>query len=308
MSDHSRGKYRRRRQSPLVTALTIGVVVAAIIFLGCLYLAVSNQMRLRRMARDVAQLAATQTVALPTSQNNANTAPNQPAVSVETQVAATQPREILPQFQDLAAQNPDLAGWLTVGGTRIDYPVMYSPDEPERYLHANFEKQYSFAGLPFIDAAGQVDSGNRVIYAHNMLDGSMFRGLFRYEQKNYWEKHPTFTFSTLYEEKEYEIMSVFYDKVYRKTDTNFKFYRSMAACSVVCSVMSRRITGRNTPRSRSAPSMRKKSMKSCRYSTTKSTGRQTRISSFINFLTPRMRSTLPGPWSISRRNSSMTPA
>lgn len=225
MSDHSRGKYRRRRQSPLVTALTIGVVVAAIIFLGCLYLAVSNQMRLRRMARDVAQLAATQTVALPTSQNNANTAPNQPAVSVETQVAATQPREILPQFQDLAAQNPDLAGWLTVGGTRIDYPVMYSPDEPERYLHANFEKQYSFAGLPFIDAAGQVDSGNRVIYAHNMLDGSMFRGLFRYEQKNYWEKHPTFTFSTLYEEKEYEIMSVFYDKVYKKTDTNFKFYQ-----------------------------------------------------------------------------------
>ena len=224
MSDHSRGKYHRRRQSPLVTALTIGVV-AAIIFLGCLYLAVSNQMRLRRMARDVAQLAATQTVALPTSQNNANTAPNQPAVSVETQVAATQPREILPQFQDLAAQNPDLAGWLTVGGTRIDYPVMYSPDEPERYLHANFEKQYSFAGLPFIDAAGQVDSGNRVIYAHNMLDGSMFRGLFRYEQKNYWEKHPTFTFSTLYEEKEYEIMSVFYDKVYRKTDTNFKFYQ-----------------------------------------------------------------------------------
>lgn len=229
MSDHSRGKYRRRRQSPLVTALTIGVVVAAIIFLGCLYLAVSNQMRLRRMARDVAQLAATQTVVLPTSQNNANTAPNQPAVSVETQAAETpaptQPREILPQFQDLAAQNPDLAGWLTVGGTRIDYPVMYSPDEPERYLHANFEKQYSFAGLPFIDAAGQVDSGNRVIYAHNMLDGSMFRGLFRYEQKNYWEKHPTFTFSTLYEEKEYEIMSVFYDKVYKKTDTNFKFYQ-----------------------------------------------------------------------------------
>lgn len=229
MSDHSRGKYRRQRQSPLVTALTIGVVVAAIIFLGCLYLAVSNQMRLRRMARDVAQLAATQTVALPTSQNSANTAPNQSAVSVETQAAETptptQPREILPQFQDLAAQNPDLAGWLTVGGTRIDYPVMYSPDEPERYLHANFEKQYSFAGLPFIDAAGQVDSGNRVIYAHNMLDGSMFRGLFRYEQKNYWEKHPTFTFSTLYEEKEYEIMSVFYDKVYKKTDTNFKFYQ-----------------------------------------------------------------------------------
>lgn len=232
MSDHSRGKYRRRRKSPLVTALTIGVVAAALVFLGSLYLAVSNQMRLRRMAREVAQMAATQTVALPTSAHSQT--PVQPMAASGTQAVTppdtqpaeeAQPREILPQFQDLAAQNPDLAGWLTVGGTRIDYPVMYSPDEPERYLHANFEKQYSFAGLPFIDAAGQVDSGNRVIYAHNMLDGSMFRSLFRYEQKNYWEKHPTFTFSTLYEEKEYEIMSVFYDKVYKKTDTNFKFYQ-----------------------------------------------------------------------------------
>ncbi len=58
-----------------------------------------------------------------------------------------------------------------------------------------------------------------------MLDGSMFRGLFRYEQKNYWEKHPTFTFSTLYEEKEYEIMTVFNDNVYRNSDTNFKWYQ-----------------------------------------------------------------------------------
>lgn len=232
MSDQSRGKYRRRRRSPLMTALTIGVVVSAVIFLGSLYLAVSNQMRLRRMAREVAQMAATQTVALPTSVNSQPPAQSmaasgsQAVATPDTQPAEpTQPRQVLPQFQDLAAENEDLAGWLTVEGTRIDYPVMYSPDEPERYLHANFEKQYSFAGLPFIDTAGQVDSGNRVIYAHNMLDGSMFRSLFRYEQKNYWEKHPTFTFSTLYEEKEYEIMSVFYDRVYKKTDTNFKFYQ-----------------------------------------------------------------------------------
>lgn len=225
MSDRQTGKYTRRsrRRSPLITALTIGVVISAAIFLLSLYLAVSNQLQLRRMAQQVSTLSASLPVPASTAAAVPTVTPTtQPAVP---QTQPTQPPQILPQFQELAAQNPDLAGWLTIDGTRIDYPVMYSPEEPQRYLHANFEKAYSFAGLPFIDAACQVDSGNRIIYAHNMLDGSMFRSLFRYEQKNYWAEHPTFTFSTLYAQEEYQILSVFYDKVYKKTDTNFKFYQ-----------------------------------------------------------------------------------
>ena len=102
---------------------------------------------------------------------------------------------------------------------------MYSPDEPERYLHANFDAAYSFAGLPFLDAACDTESGNRIIYAHNMLDGSMFRTLLKYQQKDFWQRNPVISFSTLYEEQEYEVVAAFYDKVYKKSDTNFKFYQ-----------------------------------------------------------------------------------
>ena len=137
----------------------------------------------------------------------------------------TEPREVLPHLQEQYEKNPDLAGWLTIPGTRIDYPVMYSPDEPERYLHANFEVSYSFAGLPFIDAACDPESGNRIIYAHNMLDGSMFRTLLKYQQKDFWQRNPVISFNTLYEEQEYEVVAAFYDKVYKKSDTNFKFYQ-----------------------------------------------------------------------------------
>ena len=137
----------------------------------------------------------------------------------------TEPREVLPRLQEQYEKNPDLAGWLTIPGTRIDYPVMYSPDEPERYLHANFEVSYSFAGLPFIDAACDPESGNRIIYAHNMLDGSMFRTLLKYQQKDFWQRNPVISFNTLYEEQEYEVVAAFYDKVYKKSDTNFKFYQ-----------------------------------------------------------------------------------
>ena len=102
---------------------------------------------------------------------------------------------------------------------------MYSPDEPERYLHANFDAAYSFAGLPFLNAACDTESGNRIIYAHNMLDGSMFRTLLKYQQKDFWQRNPAISFSTLYEEQEYEVVAAFYDKVYKKSDTNFKFYQ-----------------------------------------------------------------------------------
>ena len=160
----------------------------------------------------------------------------EPTVPVQTQSTVvppitaattppTEPREILPRFLELYQKNPDLAGWLTIPGTRIDYPVMYSPDEPERYLHANFDAAYSFAGLPFLDAACDTESGNRIIYAHNMLDGSMFRTLLKYQQKDFWQRNPAISFSTLYEEQEYEVVAAFYDKVYKKSDTNFKFYQ-----------------------------------------------------------------------------------
>ena len=148
-------------------------------------------------------------------------APPPPAATVPP----TEPREVLPRLQEQYEKNPDLAGWLTIPGTRIDYPVMYSPDEPERYLHANFDIDYSFAGLPFLDAACDTESGNRIIYAHNMLDGSMFRTLLKYQQKDFWQRNPVISFNTLYEEQEYEIVAAFYDKVYKKSDTNFKFYQ-----------------------------------------------------------------------------------
>ena len=58
-----------------------------------------------------------------------------------------------------------------------------------------------------------------------MLDGSMFRTLLKYQQKDFWQRNPVISFSTLYEEQEYEVVAAFYDKVYKKSDTNFKFYQ-----------------------------------------------------------------------------------
>lgn len=37
----------------------------------------------------------------------------------------------------LHEENPDCIGWLTIDGTRIDYPVMYRPGDKNYYLFSN---------------------------------------------------------------------------------------------------------------------------------------------------------------------------
>ena len=228
MTNQNNGKYlprnrKGRKNSPVSRILLVVALVSALIFGVTVFSALRNQIALKRMAAETAR----ETTPISTSAPAETTVPTQATVPPTTAatVPPTEPREVLPRLQEQYEKNPDLAGWLTVPGTRIDYPVMYSPDEPERYLHANFEVSYSFAGLPFIDAACDPESGNRIIYAHNMLDGSMFRTLLKYQQKDFWQRNPVISFNTLYEEQEYEVVAAFYDKVYKKTDTNFKFYQ-----------------------------------------------------------------------------------
>ena len=231
MTHQNNGKYlprrpenqKGRKNSPVSRILLVVALVSALIFAGTVFIALRNQIALKRMAAETAR----ETTPISTSAPAETTVPTQATIPPTTAatVPPTEPREVLPRLQEQYEKNPDLAGWLTIPGTRIDYPVMYSPDEPERYLHANFEVSYSFAGLPFIDAACDPESGNRIIYAHNMLDGSMFRTLLKYQQKDFWQRNPVISFSTLYEEQEYEVVAAFYDKVYKKSDTNFKFYQ-----------------------------------------------------------------------------------
>ena len=134
---------------------------------------------------------------------------------------------MLENMAELYAQNPDIVGWIRIDGTKLDYPVMYTPDDEEKYIHANFEGKVDFGGLPFIDKDCSVDpeSQNLVIYGHNMKNGTAFKSVIMYEDEKFWEEHPTIYYSTLYEERTYEIIAAFRDRVYEKKDDCFKFYQ-----------------------------------------------------------------------------------
>ncbi len=226
----TKGKYMRQKPSGrrwlriLPLFILIPLLLTAVIG-STVYFSHLNQ-----AADDFQQLAQAVHSAAPTAPSALETEPL-PAeeVSSTDPTIPKAPKVILPQFVGLHAQNPDFFGWLTIPDTKIDYPVMHTPAEPEKYLYANFQGEYSFGGTPFLSGSCTDSSTNMIIYAHNLLDGSMFRSLLRYEQKDYWQRHPVIQLTTLYEPREYEVIASFYDRVYYSTEDHFKFYQFIQA-------------------------------------------------------------------------------
>ena len=138
---------------------------------------------------------------------------------------------VLAQYQALHDLNADMAGWVKIDGTAIDYPVMYTPDDGEFYLTHGFDKEKSRSGVPFIDKRCPVEplGTNTIIYGHHMKNGTMFASLDRYKDEAFFKEHPAIRFNTLYKEQEYAIVAVFESRIYGKDDTAFKHYNFLDA-------------------------------------------------------------------------------
>lgn len=134
------------------------------------------------------------------------------------------PRPILVQYADLWEQNHDLAGWLRIEDTAIDYPVLYTPKEPEYYLRRAFDGSEANSGSLFIGEKCTPEAPHVIVYGHHMKNGTMFGSLPRYADPEYAEKHPVICYDTLFEEKQYEVLAAFYSKIYPE-DTKEEVFR-----------------------------------------------------------------------------------
>jgi sortase B len=127
-------------------------------------------------------------------------------------------------FSELKKTNDDLVGWLTIEGTPIDLPIMFTPEFPEYYLRRNFNKDYSISGTPFIDERCILEpqSSNIIIYGHKMRDKSMFSTLSNYKDNDYFINHPTISFYTEVSTQIYKVFGIIETEIY--SDTEFNYY------------------------------------------------------------------------------------
>lgn len=150
---------------------------------------------------------------------------------------------MLPEYEALYEQNPDIIGWLSIEGTIIDYPVMQTMEDEDYYLSYDFNKEANNNGCLIMDTDATVGVGtadnqymdgtkpstNLIIHGHTMKSGMMFGGLKQYAEESYGREHSIISFDSLYEKREYELIAVFYSKVYMNTDEVFKYYQFFQA-------------------------------------------------------------------------------
>ncbi len=134
-------------------------------------------------------------------------------------------------YADSYLANSDMAGWLVVPGTVIDYPIMWTPEDENYYLHRGFNKKKNSNGSLILDTDSCLNplTTNLIIHGHNMKSGAMFGDLTEYENWDYYQDHKQIILHTKECQRNYEVIAVFYSQVYKKTDTVFKFYKFFQA-------------------------------------------------------------------------------
>ncbi len=145
----------------------------------------------------------------------------------------------LPNVENLLAVNPDVTGWISIPGTEIYYPVLQrknQEDGNDYYLKRNIRLEEAHAGSIFMDYRNNFDyvidgkkqaenSGNLIIYGHNMHDYSMFGSLKHYiNNADYYSEHPIVELNSNYRKYQYKIFGFIVVDIDDETETRFDYW------------------------------------------------------------------------------------
>ena len=143
----------------------------------------------------------------------------------ETDITGTKTERML-QLEELQKENEEIIGWLEIEGTNINYPVLQTSDN-DYYLTHNYKKEKASTGSIFLDKDFDLINGssNYLIYGHRNKSGLMFEDLIKYAEEDFYKEHTKIRFTTNKDDSIYEILSVFYSRVYYKSEQNvFRYY------------------------------------------------------------------------------------
>ncbi|MBQ7045762.1 MAG: class B sortase [Clostridia bacterium] len=115
-------------------------------------------------------------------------------------------------FVALTQQNPDAYAWITIPGTKVDYPILQAYFEDDNfYLTHDINKQKNRAGAIYTQRINQKNfvDPNTVIYGHNMANGTMFRTLHQFKKKDFFDENRYFYIYTPGNKYTYEIFAAY---------------------------------------------------------------------------------------------------
>lgn len=214
-------------------------ILGGIFFLAAIVLAIGAQSADRRMEETLDELRPTVTApaAVPTpiiekeSETTVAVFTTPEPTAEETPAPTEEITRVANPYADSFVANQDMAAWLQIPGTNVDYPVMWTPGDETYYLYRAFDGSENKNGCLLLDTDSCLDplTTNLIIHGHNMKSGAMFGNLTDYENKDFYEDHKNIILYTEECQRNYEVIAVFRSQVYRKTDQVFKFYKFFQA-------------------------------------------------------------------------------
>ncbi len=114
-------------------------------------------------------------------------------------------------FDSLIKKNPDIYAWIYIPKTEINYPICRHATDDNYYLDHDIYGNYSYAGAIYSQFCNSRDFNDRVtvLYGHNMADGSMFAGLHKFKDKDFFDSNADFYVYTQDRKLTYEVVSAF---------------------------------------------------------------------------------------------------
>ncbi|MBO4310957.1 MAG: class B sortase [Lachnospiraceae bacterium] len=231
---------RQRKQKNLFKYLLVGI--SAIVVLGSVIAVMGKVVADKRTEKILREIEESNrdnafifTTINPNSVKKNNTASNNSDTNDYTITFDTyEIPDILEKYKDTYTKNNDLIGWIKISDTNIDYPVVQSNDN-QFYLSHNFKGKGDANGCIFADMYCNIypRSKNVILYGHHMKSGKMFAHLEKYDNYDFYLKHKTFVFDTIFEEAMYEIVFVFRDYVRTSDATDFKYYEFVDVTSEI---------------------------------------------------------------------------
>lgn len=146
-------------------------------------------------------------------ENDDNESENKPSAESQTEKKRN--------LKALFNQNSDCIGWIYIPGTSVNYPVMHTPANPQKYLRRDFYGNYSQSGVPFLDSRCNLTDTNLIIYGHNMRNGTMFSEMKNYVNADFRKAHPIIEFETANGIYKFNVINV------KITDTADKKYNEI---------------------------------------------------------------------------------
>ncbi len=221
----------------IISAFLSLVIVICLVILGyMLYSDKQDTDRQQELVASVSPEPVPESTTVPDTSEEAVTSTEETPSSAEPDIPPSEEDEILPvenPYRDAYLANPDMHAWLQIPGTVIDYPVMWTPEDENKYLYLDFEGRENKNGSLLLDTDSCLSplTTNLIIHGHNMKSGAMFGNLTDYEKPDYYQKHKNIILYTPECQRNYEVIAVFRSQVYKKSDEVFKFYKFFQADS-----------------------------------------------------------------------------